>query len=476
MTNRYSRAEEGAFMSNSSHALRADGSHVSNKTLFYFAIPTVAWGFMFCLVNLYYLKFATDILLLSPALIGTIFGISRLWDAVSDPLVGYWSDRTVLKMGRRRPWIAACAIPTALTYLMLFIPNTNLSTFGLTIWVTVGIVGFYSASTLYYVPQMALGAELTDDHHGRNRVFASRHAGWIAGYIIGIGGMGLILTAEAQGLDAVLKITTAQALIIAPIAALLLLLSAWGLRERKEFATKGSHKPFQSIKDVFKNKHARPPLIAYFFDNIGFGFTSVLTIYVADYVLHDALAAPKFLLAFLLPSLLFTPIWMPLARRFGKKNIWSSAMYLSGFSIGGMFFLGQGDDILLMSLGFLAGIANGAGHVIGPSILSDTVDYDELQTGERKEGAYFAAWNFTWKTAVGFTVILVGWLLTLSGFQPNVEQTPLAFITLKVMFSIFPSLAYFIAAFSFRNYNLDEAAHAEIQAKLKDNRKNAKKK
>ncbi len=147
---------------------------------------------------------------------------------------------------------------------------------------------------------------------------------------------------------------------------------------------KGSRHPFRAIRDVFKNPHARPPLL-HFYDNIGFAFSSIMVMYVATYILEAPEAAPKFLLVFLIPSFFLTPLWMPLARRIGKKAVWSFSFYLSAACFGGMFFLGKGDDNLLMLAGFFAGIANGAAHVIGPSLLSDTVDYDELQTGERKE-------------------------------------------------------------------------------------------
>ena len=145
-------------------------------------------------------------------------------------------------------------------------------------------------------------------------------------------------------------------------------------------------------------------------------------------------------------------------------------MYLSAMCYGLMFTLGKGDELLLMGIGFLAGIANGAGHVIGPSLMSDTIDYDELQTGERKEGAYFAAWNFTWKLANGISLIVVGNMLSWVGFQPNVAQAPEVILAIKIMFSIVPCLAYVTAALVFSSYRLDEKLHVEMHAVLDENR------
>lgn len=446
------------------------GSKVGFSTLFYFGLPTVAYGYMFCLVTLYYMKYATDILLISPAVMGLIFGLSRFWDAVSDPLVGYWSDRTKFWLGRRRSWIGMSALPTALTFLMIFVPPQGLGDSELVIWVGVGIIGFFSASTFFYVPQMALGAELTDDHHERNKVFGVRHAGWIGGYIIGIGAMAALISAEQTGIAAVQETSRHLAYIVAPLGGLSLIICAYGIREREEFASRGGKRPFKAIRDVFKNPHARPPLIGYFFDNIGFAFTSILMLYVGTYILEAPEAAPKFLLTFLIPSFLLTPVWMPLARRVGKKTIWSFSMYLSAMCYGLMFTLGKGDELLLMGIGFLAGIANGAGHVIGPSLMSDTIDYDELQTGERKEGAYFAAWNFTWKLANGISLIVVGNMLSWVGFQPNVAQAPEVILAIKIMFSIVPCLAYVTAALVFSSYRLDEKLHVEMHAVLDENR------
>ena len=78
---------------------------ISWWTIFCFALPPVGAGYMFCLVSLYIMKYATDVLLIAPAIMGLIFGFSRFWDAISDPLAGYLSDKTNTRWGRRRPWI-----------------------------------------------------------------------------------------------------------------------------------------------------------------------------------------------------------------------------------------------------------------------------------------------------------------------------------------------------------------------------------
>ena len=133
-----------------------------------YSLPTVGAGFMFLLIGLYLMKFATDVLLIPPAAMGFIFGASRIWDAISDPVAGYLSDRTRHRSGRRRPWIFVSIFPIGAAYLMAWSPPASLTGDSLILWMGVGVFGFYSAMTIFIVPHMSLGAELTADYHDRS--------------------------------------------------------------------------------------------------------------------------------------------------------------------------------------------------------------------------------------------------------------------------------------------------------------------
>src|SRR5690606_10571914 len=108
------------------------------------------------------------------AAMGLIFGISRIWDAISDPLVGYLSDRTRTRLGRRRSWIVWSIVPTGATFVMVFAPPDALEGAALVTWMAVAIIGFYSAMTMFFVPHLSLGAELSKSYHERSRLYGFR--------------------------------------------------------------------------------------------------------------------------------------------------------------------------------------------------------------------------------------------------------------------------------------------------------------
>ena len=444
---------------------------LSWSTIVAFGAPATGAGYMYLFMSLYVMKFSTDVLLIAPAIMGLIFFVSRIWDAVSDPLVGYLSDRTNSALGRRRGWLLASLIPISLTFYMVFSPPSGFNLGQLNWWMAFSIIGFYSAMTLFFVPHMSLGAELTEDYHERSRLFGSRHATYTLGSILSLASMYLLIDAESGSGAGVRSLAKDLALLAVIIMAVLLVFSIFRLKERKDFQGRMTSGPFDAYKDVWNNRHARLLIVVTFIENVGSAAIAALTLYVMQYVVGAPQLAAVVILAYMVPSSVSVPIWIPLSKKYGKIKVWVASMVGTGLSFGGFIFLPFIDDlesrvILSFVLAVFAGISAGCGGTIAPSIQSDVIDYDEMLSGERKEGSYFAAWNFVYKSAVGVMLLLTGFVLQFTGFVPNADQTELVKFSMVALYGLFPLVCYLIGAYLFTKFELDEAACAEVRRKL----------
>jgi len=129
-------------------------------------------------------------------------------------------------------------------------------------------------------------------------------------------------------------------------------------------------------------------------------------------------------------------------------------------------FLGEGTIIFWCVISVIQGASNGVGSVVGPSIKGDVIDWDELQTGERKEGSYLAVWTFVQKRATGLCAILLGFALQWVGFEPNVEQSTATKWMILALYGVFPGVAYAIGTLLLARFQLNEPEHAAIRQAL----------
>ena len=427
-------------------------------TIAVYSMPPLGLGFMFMLVSLLLLKFSTDVLLIAPAAMGTIFMVSRLWDAVSDPLAGYFSDRTSSRFGRRRPFMAASALPIGLTFWMMWSPPASLEGGMLVAWMAVAVLGFYSAMTLMIVPHTSLGAELTTSYHDRTRVFGVRQVGWNLGTFATLFAMyAFTRTADQRALAQELAFGAAA------ITTALIFYSVWRLRERTEFAGRGGTNPYAAFADVVRNPHARLLLFVFFIESMGGATVGVLTIYFSEYVLNTPGWTVWYIGAYFAAATISIPIWVPLSKRTGKKRLWFLSMIGTALGFGSCFLLTEGQTWPLVGIAALLGMAGGCGNVVGPSIQADIIDWDEHATGQRKEGAYFAAWNFVYKSATGITLGLTGLVLQAAGFEPNTAQSEGSRLAIRSLYALFPLVCYAIGAILFLRFSFNESEYAAVR-------------
>ena len=439
-----------------------------------YGMPGLGAGYMYLLMSLYVMKFSTDVLLIAPAVMGVIFSISRIWDAVSDPIAGYLSDRTTFKFGRRRTWMLISFIPISLGFLAVFSPPESMQGQSLDLWMMIAILSFYSAITLLNVPHMARGAELSEDYHERTRLFGVRHIGFTLGSILALVSMSLLISEENNPDGDVRQLAGSLAFYAIGAMSLMIFFAVSKLKENPEFQNRVNKNPFKAFRDVWINPHAKILIIVLFIENLGGAVIGVLTLYVTQYIVEAPAWAPLIIFAYMLPSALSVPLWIPLSRRFGKIRLWVFSLAFTGISFGGVFIIpfldSVTDRLIVMFIGAaLGGMAAGCGGAIGPSVKGDVIDYDEYLTGERKEGSYFAALNFVFKSATGIMLLVTGFVLQFSGFIPNQPQTMEVKIALISLYGLVPLVFYSLGAYLlYKKFKFGEKEHAAIKQQIQE--------
>jgi Na+/melibiose symporter-like transporter len=439
-----------------------------------YGMPGLGAGYMYLLMSLYVMKFSTDVLLIAPAVMGIIFSISRIWDAISDPIAGYLSDRTTFKFGRRRTWMLLSFVPISFGFLAVFSPPESMQGQSLDLWMMIAILSFYSAITLFNVPHMALGAELSEDYHERTRLFGVRHIGFTLGSILSLVSMSLLISEENSPTGDVRELASNLAFFAVAVMSLMIFFSVSRLKEDPKFQNRVNKNPFKAFRDVWVNPHAKILIIVLFIENLGGAVIGVLTLYVTQYIVEAPAWAPIIIFAYMLPSALSVPLWIPLSRRFGKIRLWVFSLALTGISFGGIFIIpfldSVTDRLIVMFLGaILGGMASGCGGAIGPSVKGDVIDYDEYLTGERKEGSYFAALNFVYKSATGIMLLVTGFVLQFSGFIPNQPQTMEVKIALISLYGLVPLVFYSLGAYLlYKKFKFGEKEHAAIKQQIQE--------
>lgn len=431
--------------------------------------PIVGASALLFFVTFFVMNFGTDYLGIAPAVIGTIFAVGRLWDAVADPIVGVWSDRVRTRWGRRRPFMLAAIPVLVITILMIYAPPLWLEGNALLVWFTLGLLLFYSGLTAYLVPHQALGSEMIRDYHDRTRVFGVRAVFYQLGLFSAFALMQLVITAGEGGsnVTGARHMAATVAMGLALVTGVIMLIPVFGLREPNIDRRPARANAAESMRSVFRNVHARIVLIVTFVEMLGLGVLGTLSPYFAKYILQqDELAG-------ILPALnvgtamLSVPIWVWLSRRYGKKPIWLISMVGVAVGFGLLGMVQAGNVAMAVACMVLAGFSMGCGFALGPSVLADVMDAGEYETGERNEGAYSAAYGFAIKSAGAIVVFILGWVLQLSGFVANqVQQPPSAELALRLLLGALPFIAYVIGASIFLRYELSESKHAEIRQAL----------
>lgn len=419
---------------------------ISPTTLLAYGGPIVGVSYLLFFVQFYFLKFATDVLLLAPVTVGTLFAAVKMWDAASNPLIGSWSDRSRWRWGRRRPFLFGSLLPLMLGFVMLWNPPATFAETGLVVWSALALFVFQTAFALYTIPHAALGAELSTDSHERTRLFGAKQISFTIGVLLAFGGIQMAMNATDPRTAAGWMAVPASLVVIAGLAITPVLIRETG------GARAGGDSLRTGLRDVWENRPARLLLTVWFIENLGMGAVGTMAPYVAEYLLRRPELVGTLPAAYVIAGVVTIPIWVRISRNAGARDTWLVAMAMAAVAFGGMMLVGPGDYGLIMTLLVFAGCAMGCGSVLSSSIMADLIDADERRTGERKEGIYSASMMFALRVGNSLATALSGLMLSAFGFVPNVEQSATSLLGIRLLFAGLPCLGFMLGALLFLRF------------------------
>ncbi|MDD9301944.1 MAG: MFS transporter [Desulfobacter sp.] len=433
---------------------------------FAYALPALSLAIIGIPVYVFLPKFYTDTMGLGISTVGGLLMAVRFFDAITDPVIGYVSDRTSGRFGRRKPYMALGALGLALSILFLFRPPV-ISQTGLTLYFGFWLFALFFFWTLITIPYESLGPEMTTDYHERTALFSLRDGFLILGTLVAAASPVLI----DQLVKAAGRVPTDQyrfsimAFIFAPMIVLLPFYCIWKIKEHTSHNRKdGLLKGFSA---VLKNRPFIILISGYTISALGSNLPATLILYYVEYVLQ-AQNAEGFLLIYFLTGILFLPLWIMVSKKIGKKQAWILSMVVNTGAFLGVFFIGPGDTFIYGVLVFLSGIGFGAGLALPSSIQADVIDYDQLLTGQRREGRYIGLWSIAKKMSAAAGIGIGLLLLGNTGYSPNAEQSESTLMMLRVLYALVPCLCNILSIVIISFYPISQQAHARIRQEIEN--------
>jgi len=435
--------------------------------------------------------FYNQVLGLSGSLTGLAVLIAIIFDAISDPVIGSISDRFVSKLGRRHPFMFAAPFPTVIAIYLMFFPPYGLSEYGLFGWLIFSTIMLRLSITLFAVPHLALGAELSDDYFERSRVMSYNNLfGYMGVIIMHIFTWFLIFPFFADEKIGQLyqESYTPIAIFSMILIALCILSSAYFTKDRipylKQPSKDESHiKTIDLFKDIvgaISNKNYARLLIGMFFLSMLIGTHETLAIYMGTFFYELSPIQIGWLIVnniigyafgFILTAKLHQKFDKPIvivATVIGLTVFWSASANIVLLGLAPE----RGSWELVTMIIFFGSFASACGSILHISVMSalaDIADEHELITGIRQEGVFYAARSFFSKTSNGIGHVIAGIALDLIAFPENAMPGE---VPEKIIFNLglidgpFAMIWGLIAAFFYARYKITRQSHLKIKEKL----------
>ena len=459
---------------------------LNKKTLWAFGFGNLGFGLTTQIISSYLVFYATVILGMSGTSIGVLVSIGIIWDAVSDPIMGYLSDLTKSKrFGRRHLYLLVGGIGTVVINLALwFIPSSysNLAKWLLMINFVLLIKTFL---TIYITPYTALAAEISDDYTDRTRIQAVKTVFFLLGLFLATSfGMLIFFKATPEYPTGQLNPSGYHSMAIfgsVMMAASMLFAYLSTKRMIPQLNARILSTPKLSVKtffseifNSFKNKDFTAVVLGYLFTNIASALISTLGLHVYTYTYHlDNNGIAVIVGSQLIMSILSQPFWIKYSDKHEKNKAIKLGITFAlaacvYFLITVMFrHLIDGNVLYLLPFGILAGFGTGGLFTMPQAMVADTVDAQALKTGSRQEGVFYGTLTLCYKLSQSVAIFLLSATLDLLKFDASKDvQLASTVVGLALLLAVGSAVALILAYLSYRPYSLTKKTMSEIHQKL----------
>jgi GPH family glycoside/pentoside/hexuronide:cation symporter len=418
-----------------------------------YGLPALPMAGIYFPVYVFLAPFYAGTVGLSVGVIGAIFIAIRLFDAVSDPVMGWLSDRTTFRLGRRRTWLVLATPIIMVSVLGLLAPPDGIGVG----WFAGFLLALTIGWTMYLTPFFAWGAELSGVYEERSRITVWRESIGLVGTIIAAVLYGI--TDERAGLFHV-------ALFVAITLPIATLIACARVPERPSLAREPAR--LNGIIAALKGEPIfRRLLLAYFINGAANGLPAGLFLFFVQFRLGaDSATGGMLLILYFGAAVSAAPFWIWASARYEKHRVWCWAMIYAGAVFLSALTLGQGDVVGFAIISALSGLALGADLALPSSMQADVVDLDTATSGQHRTGAFFAVWSVATKASVALSGGIALLILEVVGFSGQGDNTVLAITTLALLYAGAPVLLKGIAVAMMWRYPLDKAKQGEIRARI----------
>ena len=434
-----------------------------------YGVADIYGGGAFLIISIMYLYFLTDIVLLAAWMAGSIPFVGRVWDAITDPLMGRIVDRTKSKFGAKRFYLLVGSFIASITFFLIWINVTGPDWFQYVFYLVTFIL-FSTGFTIVMVPYNALLPDMITDYHLRGQYTAFRMIFSAVSAILGGLIPDMIIRNFGGGTSGYIWMGAIFGLIFF-VALFLTFLNTWELPSQSEAIEE--KKALKHSLTVFKNRAFKMYLGVFLFGQGSVDFIMALVLYFLTYVLFQSDQYILVMAGVLSSQLLAMFLYQFLLKKHSKKvPAWIGFPLQIVATLAMFFFAYEGAPIWpIVGLSFLLGFGTAAGTVTSFAILADMADVDELITSQRRAGTYSGMATFSRKIANGIALGLVGLLLWVIGYDGTLDvQTPLTVMGLRLMFIVLPVIFVLFAMFFVYKYPVTVAGF-EILRKEIDRRK-----